>query len=159
MVLCKGDAKSTKNINFLFKRYVESSSQFFNPSKSLIYAGAMSHDRHLFLAYLYGFNIAHPPFIYLSVQIFRGRYKAKHLRHIADKVASWKTSLLSMAGRLKLIMPVAYSMLKYSIQIYDWSVKHIKNLERWFKHLLWNGDVDKRKFITSSWHMCCKSIK
>ncbi|XP_058775252.1 uncharacterized protein LOC131649507 [Vicia villosa] len=57
-----------------------------------------------------GFKIGTSPFVYLGVPIFKGKPKAVHLRHIADKIihllASWKGALLSFAGHVELVKSV-----------------------------------------------------
>lgn len=86
------------------------------------------------LASILGFTIAYPHFIYLGVPIFRGRSKTNYLQHLADKnktkLTTWKTSFLSMVGRLQLVKYVAYSILIHSIKIYDWPVKLLKDIEK-----------------------------
>lgn len=50
MIFCRGDSKSINVIADLLKAYGSYSGQFCNSSKSLIYAGGMSLDRHNTLA-------------------------------------------------------------------------------------------------------------
>lgn len=64
-----------------------------------------------------------------------------------------------MTGSLQLIKSVSLSLIIYSIQIYDWPIKIIKIIERWFGNFLWSGDIDKQKFMIVSWHKCCKAFK
>lgn len=67
----------------------------------------MSSSRLNILVEISGFQKGAAPFNYLRVPNFKGKPKAVHLRHIADKVinrpASWKCSLLSFASRVELV--------------------------------------------------------
>ncbi|PNX74366.1 ribonuclease H [Trifolium pratense] len=102
-------------ISDLFLRYAEISSQHVNPQNSFIYAGSVAHFRLVHLADPSGFNIDFLPFTYLGVPIFKGRPKKIHFQSPADKVkaklAGWKASLLSMAGRVQLIKSVIQACL------------------------------------------------
>ncbi|CAK8561876.1 unnamed protein product [Lathyrus sativus] len=70
----------------------------------------MSSSRLNILTGLSGFKKGSSLFLYLGVPIFKGKLKAVHLCSIVDKVinklASWKGSLLSFAGRLELVKSV-----------------------------------------------------
>jgi hypothetical protein len=88
-------------------RYGQSSGQFVNPQKSSIFAGSIPHSRLAIIANSLGFQIGTLPFTYLGVPIFKGKPKKCHLQPLADKVklklASWKASLLTLAGRVELL--------------------------------------------------------
>ncbi|KAI5434410.1 hypothetical protein KIW84_021307 [Lathyrus oleraceus] len=77
----------------------------------------MDQNRHTSLADLLGFTMDFTHFIYLDAHIFIGRPKNIYFQYIADKImlklASWKASLLSMAGRLKLV--------KYVMRVGIWT--------------------------------------
>ncbi|XP_058764071.1 uncharacterized protein LOC131637496 [Vicia villosa] len=130
MVFCRGDSKSIQAIHELLSDYGSISGHSCNCSKSLIYAGGMSMERHKHLADIIGFNIATPPFIYLGVLIFVGRPKACYFQPFADririKLANWKAKCLSMAGRVQLVKASVLS------------------------------SSDKKKLVTVAWKVCCK---
>ncbi|XP_058749517.1 uncharacterized protein LOC131622496 [Vicia villosa] len=160
MVFCRGDVKSLKAISELLGEYALNSGQFFNKDKSLIYAGGLSQDRHTTLVDIVGFKKASPPFVYLGVPIFIGKSKVIHFLSIAGKIklklATWKTKLLSMAGRVLLVKTVIQSMMVHSITIYDWPMSIIKSIETWTRNFLWSGNMETRKLVTVSWKKCCK---
>jgi hypothetical protein len=109
-----------------------------------------------------GFNIGAFPFMYLGIPIFKGKPKVVHLQPIADKIkaklASWKASLLSIAGRVQLVKSVIQGMMIHSISIYSWHVSLLKDLERWIKYFIWSGDVSQRKLVTVAWKKVCRPI-
>jgi hypothetical protein len=107
-----------------------------------------------------GFNIGSFPFMYLGIPIFKGKPKVSYLQPVADKIkaklASWKASLLSIAGRVQLVKSVIQGMLVYSISIYSWPISLLKGLERWIKNFIWSGDISQRKLVTVAWKKVCR---
>jgi hypothetical protein len=102
------------------------------------------------------------PFIYLGVPIFKGKPKTAYFQPLVDKIkiklASWKASLLSYAGRCQLIKSVVQSMMIYSITIYSWPISLIKELEKYLRNFLWSGNLNIRKFVTVSLKTVCSPL-
>jgi hypothetical protein len=102
------------------------------------------------------------PFNYLGIPIFKGKPKSSVLQPIADrnklKLSAWKTSLLSIAGRVQLVRSVIQSMLTYSISIYSWPSSLLKDLEKCIRNFIWSGDIEKRKLVTISWKKLCRPM-
>ncbi|KAK2369004.1 hypothetical protein QL285_082161 [Trifolium repens] len=98
--------------------------------------------------------------MYLGIPIFKGKPKVSYLQPVADKIkaklASWKASLLSIAGRVQLVKSVIQGMLVYSISIYSWPISLLKGLERWIKNFIWSGDISQRKLVTVAWKKVCR---
>ncbi|CAJ2641500.1 unnamed protein product [Trifolium pratense] len=163
MLFCKGSASNIQALASLFIRYGQASGQFVNPQKSSIYAGSISQSRLAIIANSLGFQIGSLPFTYLGVPIFKGKPKKCHLQPLADRVkiklAAWKASLLSIAGRVQLVNSVIHSMLLHSITIYAWPVSLIKDMEKWLRNFIWSGNVDQRKLVTVAWHKVCLPFK
>jgi hypothetical protein len=120
MIFCKGKLSNINALLSLFNQYSSISGQHINASKSTIYAGSISQARLAHLVQLLGFQVGSLPFIYLGVPIFKGKPKSSHLQPILDRVkiklASWKASLLSIAGRVQLVKSVVYGMILHTIQ-------------------------------------------
>ncbi|XP_058742694.1 uncharacterized protein LOC131615239 [Vicia villosa] len=163
MIFCRGDIKSITAIAKLLNDYASCSGQICNTSKSLIYAGGMTQTRFKFLADLIGFKMAFPPFLYLGAPIFIGRAKPTYFLFVVDriklKLASWKSSLLSIAGRLQLVKAVIQSMVLHSIAIYNWPGSLIKKITSWMRNFIWSGDMEKKKLVTVAWKHCCNRVK
>jgi hypothetical protein len=108
-----------------------------------------------------GFSIGSLPFNYLGAPIFKGRPKKIYFQHILDKVklklANWKASLLSIAGRVHLVKAVVQSMLLHTMSIYAWPVSLIRDIEKWIKNFIWSGDITKRKMVIVAWKKICAS--
>ncbi|GAU35044.1 hypothetical protein TSUD_30100 [Trifolium subterraneum] len=160
MVYCNGRHSNLVALKNLFNRYALASGQVVSPSKSTIFSGGISHARLLQIAQFIGFNIGSLPFNYLGVPIFKGRPRVAFLQPVADKIkaklAAWKASLLSIAGRVQLVKSVIQSMLVYTISIYAWPISLLRELERWIKNFIWSGDINQRKLFTVAWKKVCK---
>jgi len=163
MLFCKDTTSNLNCLKDIFFKYAEASGQLVNPLKSSIYVGSISNHRLSHIANMLGFKIGSLPFTYLGVPIFKGKPKKIYFQSIADKVkiklAAWKASLLTMAGRVQLIRSVVQSMLLHCLSIYSWTVSLIKDLERWMRNFLWSGDINQKKLVTVSWHKVCKPFK
>ncbi|XP_058776939.1 uncharacterized protein LOC131651284 [Vicia villosa] len=136
------------NINLListFDEYADVSGQRVNCSKSHIFGGAMKSSRLNILSKISGFKIGAYPFVYLGITIFKGKPKAVYLRPIADRVknklASWKGSLLSFAGRVELFKSFIQSMLIHSFAIYAWPIFLIRDNKQAIKRFIWSGET------------------
>ncbi|CAJ2637186.1 unnamed protein product [Trifolium pratense] len=162
MLFCKGTSSNIEVLSSFFARYAQISGQYINPHKSTIFAGSITHTRLTSIASSLGFCIGTLPFMYLGVPIFKGKPKAVYFQPLVDKVkmklASWKASLLTYAGRIQLVKSVIHSMLVYSITTYSWPISLIKMLERYMRNFIWSGDLLVRKLVTVSWNKMCSPI-
>lgn len=160
IVYCKGKQSCLVALKELFQRYALASEQMISASKSIIFSGSIPHARLSQIADFIGFNIGQLPFTYLGVPICKGKPKAIYFQPIADKVrlklAAWKASLISIAGRVQLVKSVVQGMIIHSITVYSWPVSLLKNLEKYIKNFIWSGDISKRKLVTVSWKKVCK---
>jgi hypothetical protein len=78
--------------------------------------------------------------------MFKGKPKTSHFQFIVDKIrlklASWKASLLSIAGRIQLVKYVIQRMLMHCLIIYSWPTSLTNILEKWIINF-----IDKRKLV------------
>ncbi|CAJ2645555.1 unnamed protein product [Trifolium pratense] len=159
MIFCRATLANINILKGLFQRYGEASGQIINPSKSTFYVGSISATRTNRIADMLGFSIGTLPFIYLGVPIFKGKPKACHLQPIADrikaKLAAWKASLLSIAGRVQIVKSIIHGMLIYSFMIYAWPISLLKDVDRWIRNFIWSGNVDQRKLVNVAWDKVC----
>jgi len=162
MIFCKGKLSSVQALMELFNSYAMASGQHINPSKSTVYYGSISATRIDLITDMIGFNKGSLPFNYLGVPIFKGKPKRSHLQGIADNIKSkfcaWKSSLLSIAGRVLLVKSVIQGMLIHSLSIYSWPTALLKEIEAWCKNFIWSGNISQWKLVTVSWSKSCKSL-
>jgi len=111
---------------------------------------------------LLGFSLGTLPFTYLGAPIFKGKPKKIYFQPIVDKVkiklATWKASLLSMAGRIQLVKAVIQSMLLHTMTIFSWPTSLLREMEVWIKKFIWSGDISKRKLVTVAWKKVCVDV-
>jgi len=107
LVLCKVNLQGLQASKTLFTIYVLALGHIINSRKSTLYVGAISNSKTFQINNLRNFNIGNRPFIYLEVPIFKGKPKVVRRQGAADKVknklALWKASLLSIAGRVHMV--------------------------------------------------------
>lgn len=82
----RGDVSSIQAINILFKEYDDSLGKHINPSKSILYVGSLTPQKHSFLANLRGFIVGSFPFVYLGVPIFKDKSKHIYFQSSIDKI-------------------------------------------------------------------------
>jgi len=163
MVFCKGKISCLQALKELFTRYANCFGHIINLSKSSIHAGGVSNVRLNHMVQLIGFEIGTLPFTYLGAPIFRGKPKRIYFQPIADKIkirlASWKASLLSMAGRVQLVKSVIQSMVTHTMTVYSWPISTLRDIEKWIKIFIWSGDIDKRKLVIVAWKKVCADLE
>jgi len=129
--------------------YVDDVILFCKGTASNILAGSISHSRLSHITNSLGFKIGVLPFIYLGVPIFKGKPKSFYFQPVVDKIkvklASWKASMLSFAGRFQLLKSVVQIMIIYSISTYARPINLIKELERYMRNFLWSGDLNNER--------------
>ena len=124
MIFLKSTKKNAQAINNLLQEYDWNSSQHVSPTQCKLYDGASFGSRLRHIVDMIEFNVGHSPFNHLGFPIFKGKPRNHHLQIIADKVldklATWKSQLLSVMGRVQLIQSIIQDMLIYSLRIYEW---------------------------------------
>ncbi|XP_058726377.1 uncharacterized protein LOC131597717 [Vicia villosa] len=160
LLLCKGNIRNINLLKEVFLSYFMASGQLVNPNKSFVYAGAIPSNVLQSILDLTGFSQASFPFTYHGVPLFKGRVKEAFLQPVADKIvsklAAWKGSVLSIAGRTTLVKSVVYGMLSHIMSIYSWPIALLKYLEKCIRNFIWIGSVENRKLLQVAWKKICK---
>ncbi|XP_062013933.1 uncharacterized protein LOC133730332 [Rosa rugosa] len=160
MVFMRGTKRSLRNLMLFMEEYGLNSGQRINRAKSLVFLGKYASRRRFIIRKFLGVKQGSLPFTYLGVPIFQGRPKKLYFQAIADRVrcklASWKGSLLSQAGRIQLIQSVIQGILVYSFQIYEWPTCLLRDLQSCIRNFFWTGDPLKRGMPLLAWRICCK---
>jgi len=162
MVYCKGKMSNLEALKDLFTRYANCSGQIINLRKFSIFYGGITPNRLHDIVNLLSFSIGSIPFTYLGAPIFKGKPKPIYFKGIADKIklklASWKASLLSVAGRVQLVKSAVQGMLVHTISIYSWPTSLLREIEKWIRNFIWSGDIQKRKMVTVAWKKVCSDL-
>lgn len=163
MVFSKGNMASIQAVSKLLHMYALCLGQKVNPTKSIIYAGSMNSHRLNLIATKLVFWIGHLLFLYSGAPIFKGRQKKVHFKSIIDKLkerlASLKSSLLSIVVRLLMFKFVLQGMLMHTLLVYSWPNSLLKDTARWCRNFIWSGDTETKKLVNVAWSNCCKSFE
>ncbi|XP_026378329.1 uncharacterized protein LOC113272746 [Papaver somniferum] len=132
-----------------------------NYAKSKFYFGGARISRAIDISNYLGMERAMFPDKYLSIQLKPGIVRHIHVRQVVekimDKLAGWKSKLLSFQARLVLIKSVISSYVIHSMAVYKWPCTIIKQVERAVINFLWSGDAEKRKYFTVLYDDLCLS--
>ncbi|XP_022014806.1 uncharacterized protein LOC110914313 [Helianthus annuus] len=95
------------------------------------------------------------PFKYLGLKVGANMNRIANWRPVYDifeaRLALWKSSLLSLGGRVTLIRSVLESLPSYYFSIYKAPVKVISDLEKIIKKFLWGGSGEANKIHWVAW--------
>ena len=75
------------------------------------------------------------------------------IKKIEGKLATWKGSLLSMAGRLTLIKAAISSLPMYYMSLFPIPVGVTEKINRLQRQFLWSGNVGKSSIALASWEI------
>lgn len=97
---------------------------------------------------------------YLGMPLIHSRVNKHTYDAVFDKVqgrlASWKSKVLSMAGRLTLIQSVTSSIPNYAMQTAKFPVSLCDRLDRLNRNFLWGDVDDKKKIHLINWDTVCQ---
>jgi len=98
----------------------------------------MSPSRRIALAGLLGFSVGVIPFQCMGFPIYKGKPCCIQFQAIMGRIkvrlATWKSSLLSIMGWVQLVKSIIHRMLVYSFHIYLWLVELLNLLDCWIKN-------------------------
>ncbi|KAL7226194.1 hypothetical protein ACSBR1_021345 [Camellia fascicularis] len=97
------------------------------------------------------------------VPLIHGRVNRRHFNDIIERMqkrlAGWKTSVLSMAGRATLIKSVSAAIPSYTMQTTIIPKKVSNVIDKLNRDFLWGDTLDKRKVHLVKWDVVCKVKK
>ncbi|XP_060967262.1 uncharacterized protein LOC133035407 [Cannabis sativa] len=158
----KASVKEANNFLKCFDEYCAWSGQAVNYQKSTVYftQGVPSNKAQEIMNIL-GMKRMKNDSIYLGLPLFRSFKRSKDLNFLVDKVMqrvkSWKTRLLSKAGRACLIQSVGSSLATY-VAASDVIPKTIaRKVDKELRDFWWGDTEAKKTFHTVDWSSLCQS--
>ena len=107
------------------------------------------------MAKLLGCRIGDVPFEYLGIKVGANMNRCINWRKVVEvfegRLASWKTKLLSIGGRVTLIKAVLESLPVYYFSLYKAPSKIIDTLEKLMNRFLWAGSDSINKVHWVAW--------
>ncbi|XP_026416700.1 uncharacterized protein LOC113312161 [Papaver somniferum] len=162
-LFCNGDKRNAKKLATLLKEYQEASGQIFNLAKSKCFIGGTSTLRKQQIASECRMPLANFPDKYLGVYLTPGRIKTQHIWNCVEQIqaslAGWMGKLLSFQERLILIKHVLSSIPIYSMSVYKWPQRALKDCEQMIRNFLWTGDPSKRKSVVLKLDKVCSPFE
>ncbi|XP_028099143.1 uncharacterized protein LOC114298722 [Camellia sinensis] len=100
---------------------------------------------------------------YLGVPLIHGRVNKGHFNTILEKMqrklAGWKTSVVSLAGRATLIQSVSFVLPAYTTQTMELPIKVCNEIDRLNMNFLWGDTLGKKRIHLVKWDDVCKPKK
>ena len=101
------------------------------------------------IADITGFDRGSMPFTYLGCTIFKGKSNQKYFEQlvlkIQNKVAGWKSKLLSPSGKLILIKHVLASIPIHVLSVFDVPQVVLRRIQSIMANFLWGGSGELKK--------------
>ncbi|XP_026447563.1 uncharacterized protein LOC113348073 [Papaver somniferum] len=155
--------RNVKKLAALLKDYQAAPGQIFNLAKSKCFIGGTSDLRKQQIADECRMPLSTFPYKYLGVMLTPGRIKSQHVWNCVEQIQAsltgWMGKLLSFQERLILVKHVLCSIPIYSMSVYKWPQRVLKECEQIIKKFLWPGDPAKRKSITLKWDKVCSPFE
>lgn len=140
--------------------YQRAAGQHFNLRKSNVLFGNSRESFKARTMRSLGIPQAFLPAKYLGVPLFIGSPKAQYFESLKDtfrhRLAGWKCSMLSFAGRVILIKHVLQSLPIHILLVLPIPFLVCKFLENWMRNFLWSGGPEQAKKSLLIWNSICQ---
>ncbi|CAL1381211.1 unnamed protein product [Linum trigynum] len=117
-----------------------------NAAKCQLFCAGISKEETQYISGITEFPLGTLPVRYLGVSLITGKLTRQDCQVLVDKITqrmrSWRSRLLTYAGRIQLISTVITSTLQYWLNIFLLPQYIIKEVERLCNEFLWDSAVD-----------------
>ncbi|KAL4353692.1 hypothetical protein GQ457_06G031150 [Hibiscus cannabinus] len=159
MIFCEASLEQVLNVKRVLRVFELASGLQLNLKKSRIFGINVAEDDLSSWAESVGCDVGHFPSNYLGLPIGPKRNSAALWDPVVVKfntrLASWKSTTLSIGGRLVLLQSVLSSLPIYFMSIFRMPVAVYRKLSSIMANFLWGGSVDKRKIHWVKWSDVC----
>jgi len=164
LLFAKANPSNCRCVKEVIEEFCKRSGQKINPLKSKVYFSPnVDRDRRAELCDILGFHSTPNLGSYLGFPIRHAGSSNQDLNFVLDRVkqrlASWKASLLSLAGRKVLIQAATSAILSYIMQSYLLPARILDNLDRMNRNFLWGSSDSKRKIHWVGWKKVTRPVE
>ncbi|XP_050222138.1 uncharacterized protein LOC126672232 [Mercurialis annua] len=161
MLFCEASLDQGRVVNQILQTFCKASGQRVNNEKTkVLFSSNISNNMGNMIANNLGFSKTSDLGKYLGMDLIHGRVLNKHSKGLMDRInsrlASWKTRVLSMAGRSTLIKSVVSSIPIYSMQTMAIPMGHCNQIEADSRKFLWGSSDGNRKLNLVKWDYVCQ---
>jgi hypothetical protein len=164
LLFTKPNSKSISGVLNVLDSFTTLTGLVINSSKSkLLIAGLPEEDKEMIYT-MSGLSPFNDNEYYLGMPICNSRIRTiqclQLFEKITAKLASWKVSQFSMAGRLIIVKSIAISMCVYYARVFILPAKLISMINSALNHFLWHGNPFSLKMIPIAFgKICCPQEK
>jgi len=161
VLFAKANITQARLIQECLTRFCMASGQKVSASKSRIYFSPNTHASEMAnVCNVLGIEPTDDLGKYLGVPTINGRVKKSQYQYILDriskKLAGWKTSCLSLAGRATLIQSTLSAIPSYTMQTARLPRSICDEIDRKVRCFLWGGTNNVRKIHLANWNSVTK---
>ncbi|KAL9681628.1 hypothetical protein QQ045_013414 [Rhodiola kirilowii] len=163
VLFCQANLEEIQRLKMILYGFEGCSGLKINFSKSMCYGIGLKEEETQSFARVLGCPVGSFPMKYLGLQVgvnpSRVSTWAPILQKFKDKLASWKSVNLSMAGILVLIKAALCNMPLYYASIYKIPIIVAQEMEKIQRQFLWGGMEGRKKIHYVKWATITKSRK
>lgn len=145
----------------MLQLYERASHQLINFQKSKVFFIHTPERIQARIANMLNCSIGKLPSVYIGMPLFIGcsrkEYWDRIIQRIDTKLAGWKATMLSNAGKLLLVKTILQSMAIYCALIFKVPVAISEKIDQICNRFLWTRNSETRKFTLVAWKTVCKS--
>lgn len=161
LLFCKGDSDSVRIILEAVKKFSGISGLIPNPAKCLSFFGNVPSMVQDYSITFSGFNRGNLPVHYLGLPLISGKLHSRDcdplILRICQRIDSWTSKFISLAGRAQLIKTVIFGIQGHWA-VYLFLPKGILNkIQSLLSHFLWSGKASGPCQFKVAWKTCCRS--
>ncbi|KAM2637494.1 hypothetical protein EV1_021984 [Malus domestica] len=161
MLFSEATPKQARVMKRCLEQFCKASGQAVNFEKSVLYCSPNTSRACVkSISTICGSPVSESLGNYLGMPLIQTRVSKATYSGVIDKVqkrlATWKSKVLSMAGRITLIQAVTSSIPVYAMQTTKLPASVCEELDKVNRDFLWGDTDQKKKVHLCQWSMVCK---
>ncbi|XP_022682391.1 uncharacterized protein LOC111257326 [Setaria italica] len=159
ILFMENNIEQAKNLKLVLSTFEKLSGLKINFHKSELYCFGEAKNIVKEYVEIFGCKEGIMPFKYLGIPMYHRRLTNKDWKMVEErfqkKLASWKSKLLSVGGRLVLINSVLSSLPMFMMSFFRIPKGVLKRLDYYRSRFFWQCDEYKKKYRLAKWSILC----